>query len=239
MNQLLPHTSSLFRGRHFDHTVIILCVRWYSTYKLSYRDLVEMMAERGVSVSHTTILRWVRRYVPELEKRWRHYARPAGTSWRVDETYIKVRGRWTYLYRAVDKQGLTVDFLLSEHRDVAAAKRFFTRAVGQHGIPKTITLDGYPATHAAIAELKKSGVLRPKTKIWTSKYLNNIIEQDHRRVKQRIYPMLGFKSFRNAAVTISGIEFVQKIRKGQFDTSAVIVSEGTRVSPVWEAVLSV
>jgi transposase-like protein len=136
MNQLPPHTSSLFRSRHFDRSVIILSVRWYITYKLSYRDLVEMMAERGVSISHTTILRWVQCYVPEFAKRWSHYARPVGTSWRVDETYIRVRGRWTYLYRAVDKQGQTVDFLLSEHRDIAAAKRFFTRAIEQHCPPK-------------------------------------------------------------------------------------------------------
>ena len=123
MPQLPP---ALFHGRHFDRSIIILCVRWYITYKLSYRDLVEMMAERGVDVFHTTILRWVQRYVPEFEKRWRRYARSAGTSWRVDEPYIRVRGRWTYLYRAVDKQGLTVDFRLSEHRDIAAAKQFFT-----------------------------------------------------------------------------------------------------------------
>ena len=194
------------------------------------------MAERGVDVSHTTILRWVQHYVPEFEKRWSRYARPVGTSWRVDETYTRVRGRWTYLYRAVDKHGLTVDFLLSEHRDIAAAKRFFTRATAQHGAPERITLDGYPATHAAVAELKKEGVLSPETKVRTSKYLNNLIEQDHRRVKQRIYPMLGFKNFAHAAVTISGIELVQKIRKGQFNTSAVIVREGTRVPHAWEAV---
>jgi transposase-like protein len=131
-----------------------------------------MMAERGVDVSHTTILRWVQRFVPEFEKRWHRYTRPVGTSWRVDETYIKVRGRWTYLYRAVDKQGLTVDFLLSEHRDIAAAKRLFTRAIEQHGAPARITLDGYPATHTAIAELKMGGVLHLETKVWTSKYLN-------------------------------------------------------------------
>src|SRR5829696_6784485 len=129
MSQLPHEISSLLRGRHFNHTVIILCVRWYITYKLSYRDLVEMMAERGVTVSHTTILRWVRRFVPEFEKRWSRHARPVGTSWRVDETYVRVRGRWTYLYRAVDKRGLTVDFLSGEHRDIAAAKRFFTSAI--------------------------------------------------------------------------------------------------------------
>lgn len=234
-----PLSPSLFHGRHFDRAIIVLCVRWYVTYKLSYRDLVELMAERGVNISHTTILRLVQHYVPEFAKRWSRYARPVGTSWRVDETYIRVRGRWTYLYRAVDQRGLTVDFLLSEHRDIAAAKRFFTRAIEQHGTPEKITLDGYPATHAAVAELKESGVLRPQIKVRTSKYLNNIIEQDHRRVKQRIYPMPGFKRFKNATITITGIELAQKIRKGQFDTSAVIVSEGTRVSPVWEAVLSV
>lgn len=134
----------------------------------------------------------------------------------MEETYIRVRGRWTYLYRAVDNQGFTVDFLLSEHQDVAAAKRFFIRAIDRHGAPESITLDGYPATHSAVAELKKSGMLRPKTKVWTSKYLNNIVEQDHRRVKQRIYPMFGFRQFRNAAMVIGGIELAQKIRKGQF-----------------------
>jgi transposase-like protein len=156
---------SLFHGRHFDRSIIILSVRWYVTYKLSYRDLVAMMPERGITVSYTTIMRWVQCYVPEFEKRWSRYSRPVGTSWRVDETYIRVRGRWTYLYRAVDKQGLTVDFLLSEYRDIAAAKRFFTRAVEQHGAPERVTLDGYPATHTAITELKKIGVLRPQTKV--------------------------------------------------------------------------
>jgi transposase-like protein len=200
--------------------------------------LAAMMAERGVDVSHTTILRWVQSYVPEFEKRWHRYARPVATSWRVDETYIRVKGRWTYPYRAVDRQGLTVDFLLSERRDIATAKRFSSRAIRRHGAPKSITLDGYRATHTAIAELKKGGVLRPETKVWTSKYLNNIIEQDHRRVKQRLYPMLGFKSFRNATITITGIELAQKIRKRQFNTSAVIAREVARVPQVWEAVLA-
>lgn len=154
--QHAPRSPSLFHGRHFDRAIIVLSVRWYITYKLSYRDLVELMAERGVAVSHTTILRWVQHYVPEFEKRWSRYARPVGTSWRVDETYIRVGGRRTYLYRAVDKRGLTVDFLLSGHRDISAAKRFFTRAIERHGAPERITLDGYPATHSAVAELKKS-----------------------------------------------------------------------------------
>jgi transposase-like protein len=196
------------------------------------------MAERGVAVSHTTILRWVRHYVPKFEKRWSRYARPVGTSWRVDETYIRVGGRWTYLYRAVDRQGLTVDFLLSEHRSIAAAKRFFTRAIERHRAPERITLDGYPATHAAVAELTKSGVLRARTKVRTSKYLNNLVEQDHRRVKRRVYPMLGFQNFRNAAVTISGIELMQKIKKGQFYITKLTTGVNVRVPEMWEAVLA-
>jgi transposase-like protein len=151
--------SSLFKRRHFDSSIIILCVRWYITYKLSYRALRDMMAERGIDLAHTTILRWVQRYVPEFEKKWNPYARPVGSSWRVDETYIRVKGRWTYLYRAVDKQGNTVDFLLSEHRDIAAAKRFFKKAIESRSMPEKITLDGNAATHTAVRELKESQIL--------------------------------------------------------------------------------
>src|SRR5215471_6135035 len=122
MNQLGDVSTALFKRRHFDQEIIILCVQWYITYKLSYRDLQEMMAERGILLVHTTIMRWVQRYVPEFTKRWQRYAQSVGTSWRVDETYIKVKGKWGYLYRAVDAAGQTVDFLLSEHRDRAAAK---------------------------------------------------------------------------------------------------------------------
>jgi len=195
------------------------------------------MAERGVTVVHTTIMRWVQHYVPVFEKRWMKYARPTGSSWRVDETYIRVKGKWTYLYRAVDKQGQTVDFLLSEKRDIGAAKSFFIKAIENNEAPQKITLDGYEASHRAVAELKEEGMLSASVEVRTCKYLNNLIEQDHRRVKQRYYPMLGFKNFNNAAVTLSGIELAQKIKKEQFDRSS-ISREGMLVQQVWEAVLA-
>jgi transposase-like protein len=134
----------IYRRRRFDAEIIERCVRWYITYRLSYRDLQAMMAERGVVVSHSTILRWVRRYVPEFEKRFNRFARPVNTSWRVDETYINIRGKWSYLYRAVDKHGKTVDFLLRPDRGIAAAQAFFRKAVSTSlpRWPRKITLDG-------------------------------------------------------------------------------------------------
>jgi transposase-like protein len=227
----------LFKGRHFDCEVIVLCVRWYLSFKLSARDLVQMMGERGIALAHTTILRWVQRYVPEFEKRWNRYARPVGGSWRCDETYIKVKGRWTYLYRAVDKQGRTVDFLLSERRDVIAAKRFFRKAMMSHTTPRVIPLDAYAASHRAIIELKSAGAMPGRVQIRSSKYLNNVVEQDHRRIKHRIRPMLGFKRFKTAAVTISGIELAEKIRKHQFRTGKL--SGRPKTAPeIWAAILA-
>ena len=227
----------LFKGRHFDHEIIVLCVRWYLTFKLSSRDLVQMMAERGIVLAHTTILRWVQRYVPDFEKRWNHYARSVGDSWRVDETYLKVRGQWVYLYRAVDKEGRTVDFLLSKRRDVAAAKRFFSRATKQHGAPRVITLDGYAASHRAVTNLKEAGTLPRRVRIRSCKYLNNVVEQDHRRIKQRIRPMLGFKRFETAAVTIRGIELASKIKKQQFNLNP-LTRKATTAPEIWAAVLA-
>ena len=229
--------DELFKGRHFDREIIVLCVRWYLRYKLSFRDLVEMMAERGLSLAHTTIMRWIQRYVPEFERRWNRFTRPAGLSWRVDETYVKIKGRWIYLYRAVDKEGKTVDFLLRAKRDVAAAKAFFRRAfMRQERLPHKITLDGYQASHRAAKEALCEHPEGNQCEILSSKYLNNLIEQDHRSIKLRLGPMLGFKRFRRAATTIAGIELMHRIRKGQFKLGKLRVKNKT-APEIWNAVL--
>jgi transposase-like protein len=155
----------------------------------------------------------------------------------VDETYIKVRGQWVYLYRAVDKEGRTADFLLSKRRDVAAAKRFFSRATRQLGAPRVITLDGYAASHRAVAELKTTGTLPRRVRVRSCKYLNNVIGQDHRRIKQRIRPMLGFKRFETAAVTIRGIELAAKIKKDQFNLRP-LTGKAATAPELWAAVLA-
>jgi transposase-like protein len=207
-------------------------------YKLSDRDLVETMAERGLAVAHTTIMRWLQRFGPVFEKRWNRYARMTGRSWRVDETYVKIRSQWVYLYRAVDRDGNTVDFRLSRKRDVTAAKAFLRKALKTQGrAPLSITLDGYAASHRAVREMPAEDMIWKDTKLRSSKYLNNMIEQDHRGVKSRIAPMLGFKVFKRAAVTIAGIELLQRICKGQFVLDHLGV-QGQAAPAIWTAVLA-
>jgi transposase-like protein len=163
--------------------------------RMSFRDLVEMMAERGLAVAHTTIMRWVQRFVPEFERRWNRYARVTGRSWRADESYVKIRGQWVYLYRAVDRDGNTVGFRHSRKRDVVAAKAFFRKALKtQRQAPLSITLDGYAASHRVVREMPAEEMIWNDTKLRSSKYLNNVIEQDHRGIKSRIASMHGFRS---------------------------------------------
>ena len=178
------------------------------------------MNERGVAVDHATLNRWVVKYSPLIAFEAQRRKRPTAVSWRMDETYIKVRGQWMYLYRAVDRDGKTLDFMLSERRDTSAATLFFAKALSNNGIPLRIVIDKRGANGAGIKAvnniLKRFGC---PTTISTvrSKYLNNIIEQDHRFIKRRTRPMLGFKSFTSAAATLNGIEVAQMIRKKQFD----------------------
>jgi IS6 family transposase len=211
--------SNLFKWKHFNAEIILLTVRWYLQYRLSYRDLVEMMSERGISISHTTIMRWVHQYAPEIANRVRPLLKHLNDSWRCDETYIKVKGQWTYLYRAVDSKGKTIDFMLSEKRDRKAVQRFFRKALALDHvqIPRVITVDKNPAYPVAIENLKKNDKLPQETQVRQTKYLNNIIEQDHRFIKKRTNPMLGFKSFRTAEQTITGIETIHMIKKGQVE----------------------
>ena len=208
----------IYRCRRFQPEIIELCVRWYLTYRLSYRDLVEMLAERDVTVSHTTIYRWVQRYVPEFERRWARYAKPVHPSWRVDETAISVRGGVRYLYRAVDKFGKTVDSLLCADRSVSAARAFFFKALKTHypRRPQKLNLDGYAASHLALRLVVQESPDLQSLVVRSSRYLNNIVEQDHRAIKRRCAPMLALKSFRTAAVTLAGVELAHRIRKGQF-----------------------
>ncbi len=202
---------------HFVGEIILLNVRWYLKYPLSYRNLEEMMAERGVEVDHSTIMRWVHQYSPEIEKKVRRHLRPTNNSWRVDETYIRVKSKWKYFYRAVDSNGDTIDFMLSAKRDQKAAKRFFKKALNSNHnqIPRVITVDKNPAYPPAIDKLKNDKILPINVGIRQIKYLNNIIEQDHRSIKRIVNPMLGFQSFNTAIKTLKGIEAMNMIKKGQ------------------------
>jgi putative transposase len=201
------------KGMRFPLEVILVCTWWYAAYPLSCRQLEEMMQQRGVLVDHSTINRWAIRFLPLLEKVFRRFKRSVGSSWRMDETYVRIGGVWKYLYRAVDKQGNTVDFLLTAKRDKAAARCFLGKAMRDNGVPDKVAMDKSGANKAAIddinAELDNRIVFR------LVKYLNNIVEQDHRAIKRRTRPMLNFQSFRSASNVLAGIELMHMIRKGQ------------------------
>ena len=216
---LPPGIGKVMKRLHYPLDVILLCVRWYVAYSLSLRNLEEMMAERGFEVDHSTVHRWVIKLIPLFEKAFRRHKRPVGKSWRMDETYIKVGGKWKYLYRAVDKAGNTVDFLLRAHRDKAAARRYFEKAIDQNGEPHTITVDKSGANFAALQAINAKR--QTPIKIRQIKYLNNIVEQDHRTIKRIVKPMMGFKNFQCARVIPSGIEVMHMIRKGQMTDAAI------------------
>ncbi len=234
--------STPFKWRHFEADIILLCVRWYLRYSLSYRDLEEMMLERGLHVDHTTIYRWVQRYAPDLEKRCRPHLKACNDSWRVDETYVKVKKTWMYLYRAVDSEGNTLEFLLSPTRDAEAAKRFFLKALhstassvsltpriqeqveepavsadlpASRSTPRVINVDKNAAYPKAIADLKATGMLPECVELRQVKYLNNVVEQDHRFIKRLTKPGMGFLSFETAWRTLQGYEVMNMMRKGQ------------------------
>jgi len=213
-----------FKWHQYPKSVILYAVFFYVRYGVSYRDLEKIMAERGVEVDHATLNRWVVKFSPTIAANTQARKKPTAISWRMDETYIKVRGKWTYLYGAVDRDGQTLDFMLSERRDTAAARRFFKRAVGTNGVPERIAIDKSGANLAGLQSLnvilKFTGTGRI-INIVQSKYLNNIVEQDHRFIKKITRPMLGFKAFYSAAATLAGIEAAHMIRKGQLGQNGV------------------
>ena len=225
---LLSHVSNPKRLQSPAYPVDIIarCVRSYLAYSLSLRNLEDMMAERGIIVDHSTLHRWVTRLVPLLDKAFRRCKRTVGHRWRMDETYIKIKGQWKYLYRAVDTAGQTIDFLLTAQRDAAAALRFFRKAIRHHGEPEVVTIDKSGANTAALAALNAGKPDEETITVRQSKHLNNLVEQDHRNIKRRIRPMPGFKSFRRAQTILAGIELIHMIRKEQYQHP-----QGEGVSP--------
>jgi transposase, IS6 family len=206
-----------FKARQHPGEVIVLCVRLYLRYPLSYEHVTELVAERGVEVDASCIWRWVQAYAAELSKRCRPHLKPTSKSYRIDETYIKVKGQDKYLYRGLDSTGQTIDFLLTARRDAAAAKRFLRRAVDAsgNGMPRVMNVDKNPAYPAAVEALKAEGAIPQRVALRQCKYLNNVIEQDHRTVKKRVWLAKGYGSFQSAWRTLQGIETVQMIRKGR------------------------
>jgi transposase, IS6 family len=224
---LASSVCGLFKWRQFEPEVILLAVGWYLRFSLSYRDVEELLADRGLHADHVTIWRWVQSYAPEMERRLRSKLKPTNDSWRVDETYIRVKGKWVYLYRAVDSTGATIDFLLSARRDTVAAKRFLAKALGQQNrpAPRVINTDKDAAYPPAIVQLKAEDALEENCRHRPVQYLNNVLEQDHRAIKRRVRASQHFRSFWAAWRTIAGYEAIHMIRKGQACWSAA----GTKV----------
>jgi len=213
-----------FKGRHFMKPIILMLVRWYLAYSLSYRDIEELAAERGLFVDHSTVQRWVVAYAPQLENKFRKKKKDKNinSSWRMDETYLKLKGKDVYLYRAVDKFGQTIDFMFSEKRDKPTVIAFFNKCIAQHGLPEKVTMDKSGANKAGIDEINLRLIMLFlltgiyfQIEVRQVKYLNNIVEQDHRFIKKITRPMKGFKSFESARATIAGIELHHMLRKSQ------------------------
>src|ERR1700737_2305963 len=219
---LASSVCGLFKWREFEPEGIFLAVGWYLRFSLSYRDVEELLAERGLLVDHVTVWRWVQSYAPELERCLRQKLRPTNDSWRVDETYIRVKGKWVYLYRALDSSGATIDFLLSAKRDAAAAERFLAKALGgeNHPAPRVINSDEHAGYPRAIVQLKSAGALVENCRHRPVQYLNNVLEQDHRAIKRRVRASQHFRSFWGAGRPTAGYEAIQMIRKGQACWSA-------------------
>jgi transposase-like protein len=206
-----------FKGRHYPGDVILSAVRWYLRYPLAYLHVSELLAERGFIVDASCIWRWVQAFAPELNKRCRPHLKTTNKSYRIDETYIKVKGEGRYLYRAVDSTGQTIDFLLTAKRDADSAKRFFRKVFSAEESPmaRVLNVDKNPAYAAAVRELKADGTLPRRVRLRQCRYLNNIVEQDHRVVKKRVWLAKGYGSFQSAWRTLQGIEAMNMIRKGR------------------------
>ena len=208
--------TSVFAGFRFPAEVISLAVRWYLRYSLSYRDVEELLAERGITVDHVTIYRWVQRFTPEFIEAARPRRHSPGDRWFADETYVKVAGTWTYLYRAVERYGQVIDVLLSARRDLAAARCFFTRALRAGRVPVEVTTDRAPVYPRVLDELVPSALHT------LEQYANNPVETDHGRLKARLRPMRGLKRHRSARILAAGHAFVQNLRRGHYDIATEV-----------------
>lgn len=222
--QISPKLRKYFKGFCSSPEIIILFVYMKCRFSLSYRELEEMAIIRGIKIDHATIQRWVIKFVMLIDTRVRKNKKPVVSSWRMDETYIKIKGTWMYLYRAVDSLGNTIEFLLRKHRDAGAAKAFFRKAFKNNGYPEKVTIDKSGSNISALNAANQDLPAGQKIEVRQIKYLNNIIEQDHRFIKKRTKPMLGFKSFHSATKTITGIENIRMIQKGQITGSNDYVS---------------